>query len=426
MPRVKKIKDEKEAKKSEDKDKDKDKEKGKASKKKSGIIIESMGGDRADRLASVVMGAQKVFKANVFASGSDKRFHVVPRASTGLYCLDYMTGGGLPFGRVSMIIGPAKGGKTTTFLRALGNAQKLCANCYRPASFRKGTIRMPDLETGEIKEIETQVIDECPCGNPRDLIVLWVDAEGVFLSSWASRMGVLPEKVIVMRPSHGEQAYDAITAFVSVKEVDLVVIDSIAAMTPSAEFEASMSEQQQGVAARMNNKFIRKLVGGINAAFQEGRPITVWAVNQYREKIGVLFGSPDVLPGGKGQEFVTSVEIELRPGRVHVDPDDGEPIKSDFSFTVKKNKVGVGGGKGGFSQSATDTDLFKVGDLLEHEDVVVKAVELGLVESPSQGTYVYNGESHRGLSKIVKWFAENPEYYDFLKENMLRKRLKLE
>lgn len=395
-------------------------------KPKKGFVAGAVTGDRADKLSSVVQGTQKAYKRNIFVSGGDDRVMVVPRASTGLYCLDAMTNGGLPFGRVTMLMGPAKGGKTTTYMRSLGNAQKLCANCYKPGTFKRGIIRLPNLQTGEVEDVETDVICECPCGNPRDMIVLWVDSEGVFLSTWAQKMGVLPEKIILLRPSYGEQAYDTITAFVSVKEIDLIVIDSIAALTPSAEYEASMEENQQGVAARMNNRFIRKIVSGMNEAFQEDRPITVWMVNQYREKIGVMWGNPECLPGGKGQEFVTSVEIELRPGKTHTDPDNGEPIKCDFSFTVKKNKVGVSGGKGQFSQSAMDTDLFKVGDLLEHEDVVGKAVELGIVKNPGQGVYEYNGETYRGISKLVRYLAENVQYYQFLKNQMLRLKLRIQ
>jgi len=395
-------------------------------KKKSANWGAGVKGSRAERLAAVVQGANKEFKKPVLSRARSNEMLVVPRVSTGLYGLDVKTNGGLPLGRVVMVYGPAKGGKTTTFLRGAAQVQKLCANCHGVGTFQKGIMEMPNLETGKIEKIETDVMVSCPCGNPRDPIILWIDAEGVWLPEWSEKMGVAGEKVILMRPSYGEQAYDVVTAFVAIKEIDLVVIDSVAALTPEAEYEAAMREAQQGVAARMNNRFIRKLVSGLNEGFQEGRMITLWMINQYREKIGVMFGSPDVLPGGKGQLFASSLELELRPGSIEIDTDTGEAVLGKFKYTVKKNKVGVSGGKGEYQQCMSDTDLFKVGDLMEHEEVVSAAVNLGFIERPSKVTYEFNGNTFRGISQLVRYLGENADEYENLKDMMLRKRLGIE
>jgi recombination protein RecA len=388
-------------------------------------VVEEIKGDRSEKLSAVVKGAIKEYGRSVLVSARDSVSLAVPRVGTSLYGLDVSSNGGFPMGRITLLYGPKSGGKTTLYLRGLAKAQRLCANCAKPGEFEEGEIDLPNLETGEIEKVKTQVIVNCPCGNPRDLISLWIDAEGVWLPSWGEKMGVLTEKVILMRPTYGEQAYDVVTAFVSVKEIDLIVIDSIAAITPIVEYTSSMREQQQGVAARLNNKFIRKIVSGMNDSFQTNRPITLWMVNQYREKIGVMFGSPETLPGGKGQGFATSLEVELRPGKISIDDATGEPLFGEFNYVVKKNKVGVSGGKGTFRQCMADTDVFVVGDLMEHEVVIEKAVEMGFIEH-DKVMYEYANQTFRGLSQTVKFFGENPHLFEELKERMIRLKLRMD
>jgi len=394
-------------------------------KQKKKLLSHGIKGSRAEKLSSVVANVNKEYKTPVMQMSHDDSF-VVPRVTTSVWGLDAKTNGGFPFGRVVSLYGPKSGGKTTMYLRAVGEAQKLCANCYQPGEFKPGKLEMPNLETGEVKKISTDVIVSCPCGKPRDMVVLWVDAEGVWLTEWAKKMGVRVEKTIVLRPSFGEQAYDIVTAFVAVKEVDVIVIDSLAALVPVVERDEGMQVIQQGAAARMNNKFIRKIVSGMNEAHQSGRPISLWLINQYREKIGVLFGSPDCVPGGKGQGFATSLEVEMRPGQIKVDKDTGEVMLGEFRYVVKKNKLGVPGGRGTFLQTMMDTDLFKIGDLMEHEEVIAEAETMGFVARPTKVTYEYEGVKYRGVSQLMRFFGENPEKYEELRRNMLAERLGLD
>jgi len=380
-------------------------------------------GSRGERLAFVVQGSTKRYKKAVLSPARDHDMLVVPRVSTGLYGLDVATNGGIPLRRVTLVYGGKSGGKTTTFLRALGRAQRLCANCSQPGEFKEGTIELPNLKTGKVEKVKTDIITDCPCGNPRDTLGLWIDAEGVWLPSWAERMGVDTKKVILMRPTYGEQAYDIITAFAELQEIDIIVVDSLAALTPAEEHEAEMEEKQQGAAARMNNKFIRKIVGLMNEAYQNDKPMTVWLINQYRQKIGVTFGPSEVVPGGKGQHFANTMEIEFRPGKVEIDKEAGEPLIGDFYYHVKRNKVGPPGGKGTFRQWMSNTDVFKLGDLMEHEAVIEKAVALGFVERPSKVTYQYKGQNYRGVSTLVRYFGENPIEFEGLKDQMLKVKL---
>jgi len=398
------------------------------SKKKSKIVIKDQDKtkSRAQLLGDVVIGMGKRYKnvSTLADPRNDKRL-VVPRVSTSLYGLDVALNGGIPLGRMTLVYGDAKGGKTTLLLRCLANAQRRCGNCNRVAVFGPGEIDLPDLKTGEIKKIKTQVIQSCKCGNPRDVICLWVDAEGVWLTDWAEKLGVWSEKVILMRPSYGEQGYDVMMSFAESGAIDIIVLDSLAQMTPADEVSGGMEEQTQALAARVNNRFIRKIISLMNLGFQRNKQFTLWAVNQYREKVGVVFGSNKVLPGGKGQLFSSSVDIEMTPATISLD-DGGESIMGLFRWRVTKNKMGPPGGKGEFRQWMMDTDVFKTGDLQEHEYVIGKAVELGEISHPNAMMYDIDGRSFRGESQVVKYLAENPDKYEELKDVMIRKRLRIE
>ncbi len=381
-------------------------------------------GTRAEQLGAIVKGAKKKYGHSVLHSASETEALIVPRVSTGLYKLDLRTNGGLPLRRVTMVYGPKSGGKTTLFLRALGMAQRLCANCFQPGEFEKGMIELPDLESGEVREVETQVIVSCPCGKPKDFLAIWIDAEGVWLPEWASRLGVMAEKVILMRPSHSEQAYNVAVAMINAGHIDLITIDSLAALTPMEEFEGAMEKQGQGVAARVNNKFIRKIVSGMNHCFQMlGIAPTLWAVNQYREKIGVMFGSPETVPGGKGQLFATSLEIECRGGKITLEEESGDPLSGAFTCRIKKNKVGVPGGTCEYSMCMQETDFLKVGDLMEQNAVIDDAVAIDLIQKPNAVMYEFEDKKFRGKGAMELFLIENPDKYESLKRRMLGYRL---
>jgi len=381
---------------------------------------------RARLLGDQIKNMKKTYKGlSPLANARDDERLIVPRVSTGLYALDVAMNGGYPICRMTLVYGDAKGGKTTMLLRGLANMQRLCGNCYKPAEFGDGVVKLPDARTGEIKEIKTQVIKNCSCGKPKDIVALWCDSEGVWLPSWAKTLGVWAEKVILMRPSFGEQGYDIITGFAQTGLIDLMVIDSLAAMTPSDELTGGMQESQPGVAARMNNKFIRKIISLMNLGFQADVGMTIWAINQFREKIGVQFGSNKTLPGGKGQLFAGTIELEFNPGKVTLDEND-EPILGEFRWVVRKNKVGTSGGKGSYKQWMSDTDIFKIGDLQEHDTVIAKAVGMGMVDHPNSQTYEFDGKKFRGINHLIRYLGENPHRYDALKSEMLLKKLHLD
>ena len=375
---------------------------------------------RAGKLGAVAVQAKKQYGHSVLRGASEEEILIVPRVSTGLFSLDLRTNGGWPLRRIAMAYGMESSCKTSSFLRGLGNAQRLCGNCSRPAIYEKGKMELPDLENGGEKIVDTYVIKECSCGNPRDYISLWIDAEGVWEPSWSKRMGVWPEKVLLMRPGYGEQAYDIVVNLIATGELDHVVIDSLAAMAPLAEKTNSTEQQHQGVSARMNNKFLRKMVSEMNTCFSAYNRIpTLWLINQLRQKIGVMFGPSETVPGGFGQKFATSLEVEFKKKKVNVD-DEGDAIDGEFSFVVKKNKVGTEGGKGEFRMCKMDTDYLKVGDLMEHDSVINTAVKMGLIDKPNNVMYEFDGEKYRGMGQMELFFIEHPERYEALKTEMLK------
>jgi hypothetical protein len=188
--------------------------------------------------------------------------------------------------------------------------------------------------------------------------------------------------------------------------------------------ESSMEQAHQGVSARMNNKFLRKLVMAMNyCANTYGSSPSLWLINQYREKIGVMFGDPRVLTGGKGQGFAPTMEIECSPGKIDKDKETKEVYSAEFNYYIKKNKVGVPFGRGSYSMCLTNTSLFEVGDLMEHRLVIEHAVVNGFIDKPSSVTYEFNGEKFKGMSQMVLYLGENPDEYEKLKREMLRLKL---
>ena len=372
-------------------------------------------GDRFSNLGEIIGAAKKKYKSPLVRGVSGR---VVPRIRTGVFGIDYHSFGGLPIGRISMVFGEKSTGKTTFYMRALANAQRICAGCYRPAKLVDGVISMPSFPSGRMKDVETKVV-ECDCGNPRDFMAVWIDSEGAFDADWAKRFGVLTEKIYFCRPEYGEQGYDIAYALVNSGEVDLCVVDSIAQMTPIDELDASIEKQHQAIGARMNNKFMRKIVSALNRGWINNREISVWLVNQYRMAIGVMYGDPRVLTGGKGQGFVTSLEIEMSSGKPNVS-DDGDVLSTLFKWKIKKGRICPSGTSGEFEMLQDKNHL---GEINEIEQVLKLSIDAGLIEKPNMRTYVFNGETYSGKDELLTYLKTNNDSFEALKEDILDCRL---
>jgi len=247
--------------------------------------------DRAKALEAALGQMNKKFGAGTVMKLGDKPQIKVETISTGSLAVDIALGvGGLPKGRIIEIYGPESSGKTLLCLQAIADVQK-----------QGGT-------------------------------AAFVDAEHALDPEWAAKIGVDTEALIITQPSSGEQALEITDSLVRSGAVDLVVVDSVAALTPQKELDGEMGDSMMGVQARLMSQGLRKITGAVNTT-----KTTVIFINQLREKIGVMFGSPETTTGGKALKFYASVRMDIR--RIEQLKDGTDVIGARTRVKVIKNKV---------------------------------------------------------------------------------------
>lgn len=344
----------------------------------------------------------------------------IARLSTGSLALDRALGGGIPVGRGSIFGGDESSGKTTNALRTAGLAQNICANCYRPVK---------DLVVSEFTDSEGEIYwgaeGKCDCFNrgifkPKqcanekdsdfkkriegykensysEFRVALFEPEGAFDSDWAVKLGVDLRRLLYVQAETTEELCDIYDALVRTGEIDLFILDSIAAMTPSAEIESSLVEWQQGLQARLINKFIRKVLASVTFVLKEkGKakaPTHIW-INQYREKIGgSSFGDNRVLTSGKGQLFFASVIVKFWTSKWTKEDQDkdifGKDLVSEIgtrvkvSFKTEKNKTAPPKQSGSYYMWVANDKAGKVDEL---DYVIGMASKLGMYREEGEGT----------------------------------------
>ena len=268
--------------------------------------------------ASFARAVNEAYKGNLVTKGSSKIVILnVPRFSTGILSLDEATGGGWPFGRITVIAGENATGKTEIVLQA-------CASVQNYDRATKQHRLLFDLTAGRTFT---------PCK------ALYIDVENTFDTVWAKQKGFDLDNHYVVRPDTSEQVIDITTRALDEGHFDLVVIDSLAQMTPSAELEASSEDWQMGLAARLNNKAFRKWVAVLSKKNRAGKPApSLMCINQMRLNIGQMFGDPRTLPGGKGQEFAASVIVYTR-GSKYDSTSSAAASTVELGGVVYKNKT---------------------------------------------------------------------------------------
>jgi recombination protein RecA len=244
-----------------------------------------------ETLKTAVQQIEAQFGAgSIMALGNDSK-QEIRGISTGSLSLDMALGGsGLPCGRIIEIYGPESSGKTTLALHAIAEAQK----------------------TGGI--------------------AAFVDAEHAFDPTWAKKLGVSLDTLLVSQPSSGEEAMQIVEMLVKSNAVDVIVIDSVAALVPRKELEGEIGDSHVGLQARLMSQSMRKLTGAISRS----KTCTIF-INQIREKIGVMFGSPETTPGGRALKFYTSVRIDVR--RIGALKDGDVQVGQRVKAKIVKNKV---------------------------------------------------------------------------------------
>jgi recombination protein RecA len=327
--------------------------------------------DRLDRerLKAVELAVGQIEKQ--FGKGSIMRLGqkdaIMPVAAipTGAISLDYALGiGGVPRGRVVEIFGPESSGKTTLALQVIAQAQQ------------------------------------------RGGLAAFVDAEHALDAQYAKKLGVDLENLLVSQPDNGEQALEIVEVLVRSGGVDVVVVDSVAALVPRAEIEGEMGEAQMGLQARLMSQALRKLTGVVS----KSRTCLIF-INQLREKIGVMFGNPETTTGGRALKFYSSVRIDIR--RIGAIKDGDQVVGGRTRVKVVKNKVAPP-----FREAEFDVmygeGISKEGDLLD------LAVDRKIVEK--SGTwFAYNGERlGQGRENAKQFLKENGEVYRTIEDRIRR------
>ncbi|MBN9178284.1 MAG: recombinase RecA [Microbacterium sp.] len=322
--------------------------------------------DREKALESALAQIDRQFgKGSVMRLGSDERapVAVIP---TGSIALDVALGvGGLPRGRIVEIYGPESSGKTTLTLHAIANVQRAGG------------------------------------------IAAFVDAEHALDPDYAQKLGVDIDQLLVSQPDTGEQALEIADMLVRSGAIDLVVIDSVAALVPKAEIEGEMGDSHVGLQARLMSQALRKLTGGLS---QTGT--TMIFINQLREKIGVFFGSPETTAGGKALKFYASVRLDIR--RIETLKDGTEAVGNRTRVKVVKNKMAPP-----FKQAEFDI-LYGVG-ISREGSLIDYGVDQGIVKK-SGAWYTYDGEQlGQGKENARNFLLKNADIAADIEQKILQK-----
>jgi recombination protein RecA len=308
-------------------------------------------------------------KGSVMKLGEVSAKMMVEIIPTGAISLDVALGiGGVPRGRIVEIFGPESSGKTTVALHIIAEAQK------------KGGI------------------------------AAFIDAEHALDPTYAKNLGVDTDNLIISQPDTGEQALEIAEALVRSNAVDVIVVDSVAALVPRAEIEGEMGDAHVGLQARLMSQALRKLAGAISKS-----KTTAIFINQLREKVGVMFGNPETTPGGRALKFYASVRLEVK--RVETLKQGNDMVGNRTRVKVVKNKVAPP-----FKQAEFDImygeGISREGDLLD------LGVDCKIVDK-SGAWYSYNDERlGQGRENAKKYLKENSERADLI-EKLIREKLQL-
>ena len=317
-------------------------------------------------LAALTQIERQFGKGTVMRMG-DKEQVAIPSISTGSIGLDVALGiGGLPKGRIVEIYGPESSGKTTLTLQVIAEAQRMGGTCA------------------------------------------FIDAEHALDPIYASKLGVNVEDLIISQPDTGEQALEVTDMLVRSGAVDVLVIDSVAALTPRAEIEGEMGDHHVGLQARLMSQALRKITGNIKNA-----NCLVIFINQIRMKIGVMFGNPETTTGGNALKFYASVRLDIR--RTGAVKEGEEVVGSETRVKVVKNKVAPPFKQAEF-QILYGTGINRMGEVVDY------GVKLGMIDKAG-AWYSYQGNKiGQGKNNVMKYLQENPVIAKEL-EQKVRKEL---
>lgn len=341
----------------------------------------------------------------ILVQASDARVAKTALIPSGVFHLDRALGGGWGQGKINTIYGMKSCGKTTLVLKALGNAQQMCANCWRfPDWYDDDVLVQPirwrnhdngkDFEElvlgtddqGEKFWYPSRKIRPQCCGKFREAVCAFIDVEGTIDKAWAARQGVDLDRLLLSQPEYAEQALDLLDSLLRSGEVDVLALDSLAFLETQKEIEESTAKETMGLQARRVGVGTRKLVSGQNAvALRTERRPTVFFTNQIRMKM-TMFGNPETVPAGLAPQFAAAIEVKVKKGKTYFDKkdadDNGEPIPlyADYEFDVEKNKTAAAKLGGTYQMLTTDQEAGKAGDVVDAREVFVEANRRGILK----------------------------------------------
>jgi RecA/RadA recombinase len=414
---------------------------------------------------------------NDFCTAVDKRFGRgsigtasgaldIPRISTGSMSLDHALGGGVPARRLSLFYGKKSTGKSSTAMMVVAHAQGLCRHCFRPVKdlvvksvkvdrdgdereifyaegtcdcYAKGIWNPPRLKfydekkgvyldepereyKARLKRLKENSYGELICGLQ--------DIEGTHDKEWAASLGVDNRRLIYYRPETAEECIDVYDPWVRTGTIDLLVLDTVAFLTPSEEIEKSSVDWQRGLQARLMSKFSRKMNAALTHCSRQfgQQPTQIWC-NQVRMSIGPFGG--EVVPGGLSQGFAASVEVKFFPNKPEVlklnTGKKGDeivvPVSTDIKFKCVKNKVASVGVEGYYRLILTDTETLKKGQISEYDQVWRWARYYELVGKADNGKWFYwglNGKIEaKTFSEIQSTVSSSQEEIAWLRDRLM-------
>jgi recombination protein RecA len=317
--------------------------------------VKALNTEKAKALQAALAQIEKQFgKGSIMRLGEGEVIEDIQVVSTGSLGLDIALGvGGLPRGRVIEIYGPESSGKTTLTLQVIAEMQKQAGTCA------------------------------------------FIDAEHALDIQYAQKLGVNLQELLISQPDTGEQALEIVDALVRSGSIDLIVIDSVAALTPKAELEGEMGDSLPGLQARLMSQALRKLT----ATIKKTNTMVIF-INQIRMKIGVMFGNPETTTGGNALKFYSSVRLDIRrTGNIKKGE---EIIGSETKVKVVKNKVSP-------PFKVAEFDILYGEGISREGEIIDMGVEARILEK-SGAWYAYNGEKiGQGKDNAREFLRENPE-----------------
>ena len=320
--------------------------------------------DKSKQLDSALGQIERQFGSGTVMRMGDKKHEKIPAIPTGSLGLDIALGiGGLPRGRIVEIYGPESSGKTTLTLEVIAQCQKF-----------GGT-------------------------------AAFIDAEHALDPIYAEKLGVNVDELLVSQPDTGEQALEVADIMVASGGIDILVIDSVAALVPKAEIEGEMGDHHVGLQARLMSQALRKITGNV----KKSNTLVVF-INQIRHKIGVMFGSPETTAGGNALKFYASVRMDIR--RIGTVKDGDEAVGNETRVKVVKNKVSPPFKQAEF-QILYNKGINRLGEIID------KGSDLDIIEKAG-AWYSYNGEKiGQGKANSIEFLQENPKLLETIEKQVM-------